>query len=211
MKRLHKQRIHLEKLPHDAICPNPARQLRLNKGRSPFWYPVYNGDGEFEVQGPRTFVVKLRRFECACGSWQLSGIPCEHAIACITYNGGKLFDYVDPAFLVGTYNRSYTVAIRPLNDSTQWLAGNGPVLRAPTLEPPVAGPKQKKRRASVGEFERTRTDKRGRSFRSISKSGQKQQCSICNKVGHNRRFHDRVSSKLSSALLQKHILNTMFY
>ncbi|CAN1162628.1 hypothetical protein LINPERHAP2_LOCUS24600 [Linum perenne] len=141
MKRLHKQRIRLANLPHDAICPNSGHQLRVNKGKSPFWYPAYNGDGEFEVQGRRTFVVKLRRFECAFGAWQLSGISCEHSIACITYNGGKLLDYVDPAFLVGTYNRAYIVAIQPLNDSTQWLPGNGPVLRAPTFVTPVSGPK----------------------------------------------------------------------
>ncbi|CAN1167525.1 hypothetical protein LINPERHAP2_LOCUS27284 [Linum perenne] len=144
MKRLHKQRIRLASYPHDTICPNPGQQLKVNKAKSPFWYPVYNGDGEFEVRGARTFVVKLREFSCACGAWQLSGIPCEHAIACITYNGGKLLDYVDPAFLVGTYTWAYTVAIRPLNDSSQWLPSNGPRLRAPTVAATGCGPKQKK-------------------------------------------------------------------
>ncbi|CAN1284651.1 hypothetical protein LINPERPRIM_LOCUS18689 [Linum perenne] len=186
IKRLHKQRIRLASYPHDTICPNPGQQLKVNKAKSPFWYPVYNGDGEFEVQGARTFVVKLIEFSCACGAWQLSGIPCEHAITCITYNGGKLLDYVDPAFLVGTYTWAYTVAIRPLNDSSQWLPSNGPRLRAPTVAAMGCGPKQKKRRASVGEFERTRVDKCGRSYKSISKSGQKQRCSLCEKEGHNR-------------------------
>ncbi|CAN1844912.1 hypothetical protein LINPERHAP1_LOCUS37642 [Linum perenne] len=192
MKRLHKQCVRLAKLPHDAVCPNPAQQLRVNKGKAAFWFPIYNGDGEFEVQGDRTFVVKLRQFECACGSWQLTGLPCEHAIACITYNGGKLAEYVDDAFLVGTYNRAYTVAIRPLNDSAQWLPTNGPSLRAPTVTAAVSGPKQKKRRASVGEFETTRKDKRGRSFKSIARSGQKQKCSVCKKEGHNKRVHTQV-------------------
>ncbi|CAN1345779.1 hypothetical protein LINPERPRIM_LOCUS40519 [Linum perenne] len=117
MKRLHKQRVRLARLPHDVICLIPARKLKVNKGKLAFWYPVYNGEGEFEVHGERTFVVKLHQFECACGSWQIYGIPSEHAIACINYNGEKLVDFVHDAFLVGTYNQSYSVAIRPLNDS----------------------------------------------------------------------------------------------
>ncbi|CAN1747018.1 hypothetical protein LINPERHAP1_LOCUS2948 [Linum perenne] len=192
MFRLHKQRIRLARLPHDAICPNQSLKLRINKGRAAFWYPIYNGDGEFEVQGSRNFVVKLRKFECTCGSWQLSGIPCEHALACIGYNGGKLVDYVHDAFLVGTYNQSYSVSIHPLNDSAQWLPGGGPVLRAPTFDPRAPGPIQKKRKESVGEFETTKKDKRGRTYQSIKKSGQKQHCSVCNKEGHNKRVHGHV-------------------
>ncbi|CAN1781074.1 hypothetical protein LINPERHAP1_LOCUS15313 [Linum perenne] len=153
---------------------------------------MYNGDGEFEVQGDRNFVVKLRKFECACGSWQLSGIPCEHAIACINHNGENLVDYVHDFFLVGTYNRPYSVSIHPLNDSAQWLPGGGPVLRAPTFKPLVQGPVQKKRRLSVGELETTQRDKRGRTFQSIRKTGQKQRCTVCKKEGHNKRVHSQV-------------------
>ncbi|CAN1284603.1 hypothetical protein LINPERPRIM_LOCUS18672 [Linum perenne] len=167
-------------------------KLRINKGRAAFWYPIYNGDGEFEVQGTRNFVVKLQQFECACGSWQLSGIPCEHAISCISYNGEKLVDYVHDAFLVGTYNQSYSVSIHPLNDSAQWIPGGGPVLRAPTFEPRLPGPIQKKRKESVGEFKTTKKDKRGRTYQSIKKNGQKQHCSVCNKEGHNKRVHGQV-------------------
>ncbi|CAN1181837.1 hypothetical protein LINPERHAP2_LOCUS35648 [Linum perenne] len=117
MKRLHKQRVRLARLPHDVICLIPARKLKVNKGKLAFWYPMYNGEGEFEVHGERTFFVKLHQFECACGSWKIYGIPSEQAIACINYNGEKLVDFVHDAFLVGTYNQSYSVAIRPLNDS----------------------------------------------------------------------------------------------
>ncbi|CAN1280169.1 hypothetical protein LINPERPRIM_LOCUS17312 [Linum perenne] len=132
-------------------CRCESQQLRVNKGKAAFWFPIYNGYGEFEVQGDRTFVVKLRQFECACGSWQL------------------------------------TVA-----------ATNGPSLRAPTVTAAVSGPKQKKRRASVGEFETTRKDKRGRSFKSIARSGQKQKCSVCKKEGHNKRVHTQSQGPTNS-------------
>ncbi|CAN1753189.1 hypothetical protein LINPERHAP1_LOCUS5058 [Linum perenne] len=98
MKQFYKKRVRLTSLPHDAIFPNPSRYLRVNKGKAPFWYQVYNGDGQFEVQGERTFAVNLGQIECACGSWKLSSIPCEHTITCITYKSGKLVDYVDSAF-----------------------------------------------------------------------------------------------------------------
>ncbi|CAN1828216.1 hypothetical protein LINPERHAP1_LOCUS32165 [Linum perenne] len=53
---------------------------------------------------------------------------------------------------------------------------------------------RKKRKESVGEFETTKKDKRGRTYQSIKKSGQKQHCSVCNKKGHNKRVHGQVLS-----------------
>ncbi|CAN1140182.1 hypothetical protein LINPERPRIM_LOCUS23605, partial [Linum perenne] len=110
---------------------------------------------------------------------------------CINHNGENLVDYVHDFFLVGTYNRPYSVSIHPLNDSAQWLPGGGPVLRAPTFKPLVQGPVQKKRRLSVGELETTQRDKRGRTFQSIRKTGQKQRCTVCKKEGHNKRVHSQ--------------------
>ncbi|CAN1255762.1 hypothetical protein LINPERPRIM_LOCUS9095 [Linum perenne] len=46
----------------------------------------------------------------------------------------------------------------------------------------------------VGEFETTKKDKRGKTYQSIKKRGQKQHCSVCNKEGHNKRVHGQEAS-----------------
>ncbi|TXG60496.1 hypothetical protein EZV62_015069 [Acer yangbiense] len=35
------------------------------------------------------YVVKLSEYSCQCGSWQVSGIPCRHAMAAISHHYGK--------------------------------------------------------------------------------------------------------------------------
>ncbi|TXG48130.1 hypothetical protein EZV62_027424 [Acer yangbiense] len=48
------------------------------------------GDQENELVGPDgTFAVKLRDYHCGCGSWQISGIPCPHAMAVISHSCGR--------------------------------------------------------------------------------------------------------------------------
>ncbi|KAL9437136.1 hypothetical protein AB3S75_023055 [Citrus x aurantiifolia] len=34
----------------------------------------------------RSCVVDLKQFECECEGWQISGLPCKHAMACIIQN-----------------------------------------------------------------------------------------------------------------------------
>ncbi|CAN1165322.1 hypothetical protein LINPERHAP2_LOCUS26083 [Linum perenne] len=95
-------------------------------------------------EGLRSWVVDVRASQCACGLWQLSGLPCEHALACITYNRDPIEPYCDPCYMIGTYRLAYGNSINPLNDASQWNASFGPDLRPPTIERPTSGPRQKK-------------------------------------------------------------------
>ncbi|CAN1287159.1 hypothetical protein LINPERPRIM_LOCUS19536 [Linum perenne] len=99
----------------------------------------------FEVrEGLRSWVVDVRANQCACGLWQLSGLPCEHALACITYNRDPIEPYCHPCYTIANYRLAYGESINPLNDATQWHSSFGPDLRPPTLKRPTSGPRQKK-------------------------------------------------------------------
>ncbi|KAK1591388.1 hypothetical protein Q3G72_006827 [Acer saccharum] len=66
-------RVHAKILKHSKA----SRQMTI----------ISAGDHEYEIMGPDgTFVVKLRQYNCGCGSWQISGIPCPHAMAAISHN-----------------------------------------------------------------------------------------------------------------------------
>ncbi|CAN0913136.1 hypothetical protein LINGRAHAP2_LOCUS27741 [Linum grandiflorum] len=153
-------------------------------------FPTYNGEGQYEVQHhDRTFVVDLTGHDCACGKWQLSGLPCEHAISCISINRESIVAYVAPVYKVATYRRCYEVTISPLNNHKQWESFGGPTLQAPLLHVPTPGPNQKKRRIEDQELIVTKKKKQGQPYKVIRKVGMIQHCSVCKKAGHNERAH----------------------
>ena len=49
----------------------------------------YFGDYTFEIKtlGGEQFTVDLPRRYCACMKWELCGLPCSHAMACILNKG----------------------------------------------------------------------------------------------------------------------------
>ncbi|KAK3219452.1 hypothetical protein Dsin_013422 [Dipteronia sinensis] len=78
---------------------------------------------EYEIIGPDgTFAVKLRQHNYRCGSWQISGIPCPHAMAAISQNCGRealrdmVHMYVHQSLTKSAYMQTYRGMIHPLPD-----------------------------------------------------------------------------------------------
>ncbi|CAN1165083.1 hypothetical protein LINPERPRIM_LOCUS33550 [Linum perenne] len=147
-------------------------------------------DGVTTEKTIHVFINKLSEFQARRRLAQIQMRMFE----VVTKRSGVVIEEVMQAGGLGNSGQAKKVSIHPLNDSAQWLPGGGAVLRAPTFEPRLSGPIQKKRKESVGEFETTKKDKRGRTYQSIKKSGQKQHCSVCNKEGHNKRVHGQEAS-----------------
>ncbi|XP_057535392.1 uncharacterized protein LOC130813573 [Amaranthus tricolor] len=58
---------------------------------------------EFEVDDDeKSYVVNLTNKTCLCGSWNLIGIPCKHAMACILIRKLDASEFVNEAYLVET-------------------------------------------------------------------------------------------------------------
>jgi len=58
--------------------------------------PATGGVFGVESHG-RNYVVELHMRACSCRRWQLTGIPCSHAIACMRH------DRIKPKSMVGTF------------------------------------------------------------------------------------------------------------
>ncbi|GMJ11147.1 MUSTANG 7 [Hibiscus trionum] len=92
----------------------------------------------FEVQGESTEVVDMDRWDCSCKGWQLTGLPCCHAIAVISCIEQSPYDYCSRYFATESYRMTYAESIQPipnvdspmLNDSSQAL------VTPPTRRPP---------------------------------------------------------------------------
>ncbi|CAN1769582.1 hypothetical protein LINPERHAP1_LOCUS11325 [Linum perenne] len=53
---------------------------------------------------------------------------------------------------------------------------------------PKSGPREKKRRREAGELA-TKKDKKGKAYKTVRRTGEQQKCSVCKKIGHNKRAH----------------------
>ncbi|KAK8921847.1 hypothetical protein KSP39_PZI020171 [Platanthera zijinensis] len=86
MKRLHTQRDKLVNFVGD-ICPNIQKIMENNKRGVHDYILEWNGDDKFEVNGwsGNKWTVELACQSCSCNKWDLTGIPCVHAIACIFF------------------------------------------------------------------------------------------------------------------------------
>ncbi|TXG72727.1 hypothetical protein EZV62_001306 [Acer yangbiense] len=156
------------------IPPVINRKLQKAQQKGRYLDPLRCGEDEFEVvDGNRRFVVELDKRTCQCGIWVILGVPCMHAMACITKKRDNVEDYVHDYLKKPTYLRTYSNNFHAIPDENLWPNGNFKTVLPPIKKRGVGRPKLSRKRGS------TEPNKVQRSvgFR----------CSICKEVGHNSR------------------------
>ncbi|KAJ9548659.1 hypothetical protein OSB04_021202 [Centaurea solstitialis] len=149
-------------------------QLKIQKriGKSAMWTVRGIGYGRWQVLDmDRGAEVDMTIRSCSCLKWQVSGLPCGHAIAVAKKLGEKdCFHLItEPYFMSELYKATYKGVINPVGPSQTWEYPEDPL---PIVHPPLvikraAGrPKGNNRRPSRGE---SRTQKR---------------CPRCEEYGH---------------------------
>jgi hypothetical protein len=160
-----------------TITPKIRDKLRKNTdfSRDVDVIPATNRVFGVESHG-RDYVVELNLRACTCRRWQLTGIPCSHAIACMRHERMKPESMVSSCYSMATYLQAYGGQIFPLRDKDEWA----PVDASPILPPlyeKCAGRRKKNRRKQPEESEDgTR----------LSRHGSVVHCGYCRKEGHNR-------------------------
>ena len=109
----------------------------------------------YEVDDRRKkHIVKYRENTCTCRKWQLSGLPCGHAIAACRFQGMTSCNHLAQKwFKTTTLKATYQALIYPLGEIESWeLPTNLQVVKPPVMGKPQAGrPKNKDRIRSQGE------------------------------------------------------------
>jgi hypothetical protein len=70
----------------------------------------------FEVCDGSVYVVNIDTWECTCGSWRVSGIPCPHALAVFEQTEQNPLDYCAKYFTTECYRMTYAMSINPIPD-----------------------------------------------------------------------------------------------
>ncbi|WMV43843.1 hypothetical protein MTR67_037228 [Solanum verrucosum] len=174
MKRMYKKREWIAK-SDSSICPKIVK--KLNKiSKEVIWFKTdYSGGPRVSVDGPGGVnIVDMKAKSCTCRRWELTGLPCPYAFACIIGNSERVEDYVDTFYTIETFKNVYSHYINPTNPEDHW--------------PEVVDCGEAE---AVGKAEKRAEQKsEKRRPQKLSKKGSTQvMCSICKEYGHNARGH----------------------
>ncbi|KAJ9542234.1 hypothetical protein OSB04_028740 [Centaurea solstitialis] len=196
MERMEKMRRISDGWASD-ICPTIIRKLQQAKTTQRYWDVLPGGVRLFEVRnGHDAFIVDEENHNCTCRMWQLSGIPCPHAVAAIYFLNKRPEDYVPNWFRKEMYKVTYGSYLQPVQGMNQWPPNylNKPLPPKPRIMP--GRPKKKRRRSAHEPVSHV-----GR----VSRVGTIMTCTKCGGLGHNIRGCKNQVQKPSKTATKKPI------
>ncbi|CAN1146157.1 hypothetical protein LINPERPRIM_LOCUS6793 [Linum perenne] len=101
-------------------CPKILKKLAKNAVKSRFCHILCNGkDGnEFRYKAYQ-FRVHVLQNMCSCRAWDLSGIPCVHAITCIYSEGMNPEDCISQWAMSGRLKKNRVRSVEEKEDKTR--------------------------------------------------------------------------------------------
>lgn len=166
------------------LVPRAMQKLRVNSLLARHCTIVPGGKTAYRVHDHlRSYVhsIDMDAHKCSCRTWQLSGIPCQHALACVKQHGCKPEDLVSPYFTTEMYIKTYQDELECTRGPEMWSNYDGEKVEAPVM---VCGPgrPRKTRFKCRGEVKKV-----GRNKTVMSRVGQKLRCSVCRSEMHTKR------------------------
>lgn len=160
------------------ICPRIKERLEKEKDEAAKCDPTPSSAFTFQVAYYLDVVsVDLHNRSCTCRRWNLTGIPCRHAIACIFYKHEEAEKYIDMCYGRQAYLDMYSGTINSIPGERYW-----PKVDMPLDPPPVkvgVGRPRRNRRKTPHEDPK----KPGK----LTRHGLEMSCSICKSKQHNKR------------------------
>ncbi|RYR28332.1 hypothetical protein Ahy_B01g052449 [Arachis hypogaea] len=173
--------------------PTIRKKLEKRAKYARDWRPFWSAASKYEVMcGLDKFVVDLSTGECSCRRWQMSALPCPHAISCITFKGLDLELFMDDHYKKDAYLRCYQEVIHPLNGPDLWERSQYDDVMPPSYRRPSHRPVKKRKRGPGDENNRSQTH--------ISRKGQIHRCSNCGALGHKKSGCTKPKKKLDGAI-----------
>ncbi|CAN0857802.1 hypothetical protein LINGRAHAP2_LOCUS6932 [Linum grandiflorum] len=171
---------------HRSICPRIAAKIEKCKAiaRDCRYKQTVGLICECHL-GDKGYVVDLHSHTCSCGYWELSGIPCVHAIGVAGYLRKEIYYWVNEYYTLNMAEKAYAYGGIPAMPGQQvWEEASGLVIRPPIARVMPGRPK-KNRRKEAQELQ-VRSVKKG-SGTALSKHGVVMHYKECKQAGHNNR------------------------
>ncbi|XP_022552704.1 uncharacterized protein LOC106451216 isoform X1 [Brassica napus] len=142
---------------------------------------IYPGPtGQFEVKEKSvSYKVNMKSHTCACRRWDLSGIPCRHALRVVqdkkTY---RTEDLISHWYLTSTWQAQYSDNIKPMNGMKFWNTSG-----EETIEPP-ARDKSKGRKKNPAKRMKSVHESPTKG-KKVTQHSRTMHCSRCGLADHN--------------------------
>lgn len=142
---------------------------------------IISTDDEFEIlEFGISYSLSLTRRACVCRKWDLTGIPCQHAVCAIREHGLEVEDFISDYYLTSKWQNLYCHGLRPVNGIKFWKVYGGNLIEAPPYKRPPGRPPGKARIKGVHE-----SPTKGKT--KVSRKGRVPHCGLCGHEGHNIR------------------------
>ncbi|XP_058765013.1 uncharacterized protein LOC131638472 [Vicia villosa] len=156
MEKWATNRMRFQKLADDDVLPNIKKKVDRTSTYTNSWIVRMSAEHIFEVhhvENPADkFVVNLKECVCSCRRWELTGLPCVHALASIKSRNFKVEEYIPAYYRKSMYMKVYSSIIYPLNGSNLWVRTEYPDVLPPKYRRMLGRPK-KRRNLEQGEID----------------------------------------------------------
>ncbi|KAI3731259.1 hypothetical protein L1987_62447 [Smallanthus sonchifolius] len=175
------------------LTPTATKMLDQIKTDASHYTVIWAGTGKYQVTGPtgEQRAVFMDKRSCSCRKWDLTGMPCRHAVACIwnmAMHGsdeGIPEKWVHEAYWLDTWKKVYAHTLDPINSKDLWTPSKCPTTLIPPKHHKQVGRPKKKRKKSADEVSQlTQTMS---SSGKMPRKGNTVTCDKCKQKGHNQR------------------------
>ncbi|CAL5189906.1 unnamed protein product [Lathyrus oleraceus] len=181
IERWANNRMRFQNVSNNEIFPNIRRKINRTNTFTNLWLVRMYDEHMFEVRhvknSAETFTVNLKDDICSYKRWDLTGLPCVHALSSMKIMNFKIDNYIHEYYRKSRYMAVYKHVIYPVNGSNIWVK---------TPYPDVQPPKYRnmygilKNGSNLEQGEINGIDRKMRGIGFIVK------CSRCNKAGHDK-------------------------
>lgn len=162
------------------ICPSAQKKLNKALHFAGNCAVTWSGGSSYSVtcsDGGHELVVDLSKGTCTCRKWDLTGIPCYHACACIAMKADPWDIHVSKWYKKDMYMKLYSYTLEPVVGPEFWEDTPEPLPLPPNVKVPTGRPKKKRVKRNDIPVDATR----------MKRGGTKVICSHCTATDHNVR------------------------
>ncbi|CAI9301786.1 unnamed protein product [Lactuca saligna] len=128
-----------------------------------FWGVIPGGIHQYESRWlNEVYAVDLDKRTCGCRSWQLTGIPCVHAISVILCLNGNTEEYVAIWYTTQMFGSCYRYNVKPINGRKMWPAKDMNTILPPKRRTMPGRPKINRRKCISERSDRHTGQGKGR-------------------------------------------------
>ncbi|XP_073123410.1 uncharacterized protein [Henckelia pumila] len=173
---------------NSEICPKIRDLLVQNSKLDAGYSPMMSYEMHFQIMNmSEQHSVDLSTRSCSCRKWDLTGIPCKHAICAIWYKKEDPGACIHPHYMTNTYNRCYAMSIMPVNGQDLWPDCDFTPPLPPVYTEKIGRPAKLRRREPDEPPPASKNKQAQKKARKLNGAKRSTSCRKCGKPGHNQR------------------------